>query len=397
MITELKLLGYIVGIYAVFIYWGYLQEKLTSTQYEVLNNETISLASWEYPPILNLLMSVSTFCTAWLVERCFHHNRVEAPFFAFWKSSLASALASPIGYESLKYISYPLLVLTKSSKPVPIMFVGVLFYNKKYYWWKYASVTLLCCGIAIFTSAKKKVVRTEGDETDMGFNLCYGLLLVLINLMLDGIRSNEQDKIFAQHQISSLQMMKHVNSWQTLYLCFYLVFDRLQAVITTGSGESSQWSRGSFMVWHCREVQWDLLLFCVCASVGQLLLFQVIKEFGSLVWITISVTRQLITVMASVIVFRHNVNLTQWVGVTSVFVGLGLDIAMNYMHPKSPRKANGKSKGSDKPKKGKNVPADRQALEVNPYLSDSVETDDERETWAEVVVKDRGVEKKKEQ
>ncbi len=71
-------------------------------------------------------------------------------------------------------------------------------------------------------------------------------------------------------------------------------------------------------------------MFCACASLGQVLLFTLIKEFGSLLWVTVSVTRKLFTVLASVLIFEHTVNLSQWVGIAFVFSGLMLEIVMSH-------------------------------------------------------------------
>jgi len=39
------------------------------------------------------------------------------PFTAYAKAAATCALASPMGYASLKYISFPMHILVKSSKP----------------------------------------------------------------------------------------------------------------------------------------------------------------------------------------------------------------------------------------------------------------------------------------
>ena len=76
-------------------------------------------------------------------------------------------------------------------------------------------------------------------------------------------------------------------------------------------------------------MQWDVLEFCLCAALGQVIIFQIMKEFGSLAWVTISVTRKLFTIMVSVITFNHHVSPFQWTGVASVFVGMSLDLIMS--------------------------------------------------------------------
>ena len=120
--------------------------------------------------------------------------------------------------------------------------------------------------------------------------------------------------------------MKYVNLWQVLYQAAYLV---------AGFGwllEKSELARALAMCQHSPALVLDIGLFCLCASVGQVLIFNVIQEFGSLSWITISVTRKLFTVVLSVVLFRHPVRALQWLGVALVFVGLALDAGMSYHH-----------------------------------------------------------------
>lgn len=143
---EFRLVSYVLSLYTVLLTWGFLQEKLSTRDYEcVESNER-----WDYPIILNFFVTTSASLTGFLVEY-FCSPISQIPVFTFWRLALASALASPIGYISLKYISFPLLVLSKSSKHVPVMLIGRLWYNQRYEWFKYFGVGLLCCGICLFS------------------------------------------------------------------------------------------------------------------------------------------------------------------------------------------------------------------------------------------------------
>ena len=82
------------------------------------------------------------------------------------------------------------------------------------------------------------------------------------------------------------------------------------------------------------DIRMDIFWFCVCAGVGQLLIFSVMKEYGSLVWITVSITRKLMTILLSVIVFNHSINQYQWLGVVLAFLGMVLEIYGKYQVPK---------------------------------------------------------------
>lgn len=295
-------------------------------------DETVS-QQWSYPMVLNTCMTATASLTAYLVELSFRDSKVPhhaVSFWEFWKIALSAAMASPIGYFSLKYISYPMMILTKSCKPVPVMFVGAVLYRKSYVWYKYASVLLLCGGISLFTAAKSSSGKhsqqdATSDTSESIYIQLFGLFLVLFNLCLDGITSNEQDHIFSKFHPSSLQMMKYTNGWQAIYLGLYLLLD---LVIR---GRFSDIINSVYMMIFFQGLARDVFIFCLCSCLGQLILFGLIKEFGSLVWITVAVSRQLFTILLSVFIFGHHINLWQWSGIALVFGGLSLEIVLTYM------------------------------------------------------------------
>lgn len=325
VIPEVRLAFYVISLYTVFITWGILQERVTTSKYY-----TSSIGSdvyiWRYPIVLNFVMTACASATAALVESFLPNPHSKTiPFTVYWKAGLTSALASPIGYHSLRFITYPMMILTKSSKPVPVMAIGALFYRKRYEFHKYISVVLICGGISLFMGFSGKA---KAGDVKVGFSFqLFGLSLVLINLLLDGVTSNEQDRLFTKHAkgLTALGMMKGTNGWQALYMGLYLIFTLLL------HGHSSDLIQALVMIKDCIGLGRDILIFCGCACLGQLLLFALVKEFGSLVWVTIAVTRQLLTIMISVVLFGHPMASLQWMGVLLVFSGLGLEIAWNYL------------------------------------------------------------------
>lgn len=185
---EIRLIGYVVGLYVCFISWGYLQEKITSTTYEMPDGQS---ARWRFPLVLNLFMAASACVVAALAELAFSPKpATPTPFHAFMYPAATCALASPIGYAALDYINFPLMILTKSSKPVPVMLIGVVFFGQRYTWYKYMSVLLICGGIILFSAFKSKN-GAESERTVLDELL--GIVLVTMNLFLDGYTSNQQD------------------------------------------------------------------------------------------------------------------------------------------------------------------------------------------------------------
>lgn len=192
---------------------------------------------------------------------------------------------------------------------------------------------------------------------------------MFVNLLIDGYTNNTQDNIFKEHGASFLQMMKYVNLWQAFFLMSYLgelcvcavcycgldigyiyyvivhaddcwvvdvcfnadiIYMYLTVISNVVVGETSELASAVHLLTHFPQVKYDLLGFCACGCFGQLLVFSLMKEFGSLVWICVSVIRKLLTVLISVIMFSHPVNVYQWLGIAIVFFGIIVEVAPQY-------------------------------------------------------------------
>ena len=273
---ELKLVTTVAILYVCFVSWGYLQEKITSTVY--MSHDTSTEYRWKYPIVLNCLMALAACCTASIAEYIIQpSNPSPAPFLSFMKPAMSCALASPIGYMALEFINFPLMILAKSSKPVPVMFIGILFYKQQYTWFKYVSVVLICGGIILFSAFKAH----HGDSHRSLMDEITGISLILLNLFLDGYTSNQQDYIFHKYKTPSETMMKNVNFFQCLFMLIFLL-----AGLGIG-GDASELAGAYKVLTESSQVGYDILLFCLCASIGQLFIFSIMKDFGSLVWITV--------------------------------------------------------------------------------------------------------------
>lgn len=80
--SELRLVLYCLGLYATFMLWGFLQERITSTKY-VSSLESDLRLEWNYPVALNLAMAAATYFTASFIELVRgEKNRV--PLKVFW-------------------------------------------------------------------------------------------------------------------------------------------------------------------------------------------------------------------------------------------------------------------------------------------------------------------------
>ena len=258
-----------------------------------------------------------------------------------------SALASPFGYASLAHVDYITFILAKSCKLLPVMFLHVTLYRKRYPFYKYAVVALVTGGVAIFTlhnsSGSKKKKSVEGSSL-------YGLMLLSINLLFDGLTNSTQDDIYARFRpYTGQQMMCALNVMSTALTVVYLLVSPYVAQTGIGQyvGMDLTKSAGelqdalAFMQRH-PAVGWDILGFAFCGAMGQVFIcksyrslsihqisdiraVRTLSLFGSLLLVTITVTRKMLTMIFSVMWFKHDLSRMQWLGVGLVFGGVGME------------------------------------------------------------------------
>ena len=109
--------------------------------------------------------------------------------------------------------------------------------------------------------------------------------------------------------------MFYLNGFSALFMFIYLALNPF-------SSELSQSIQ--FCIAHPLLLR-DILIFAVCGAAGQCFVFSVLHEFGSLVLVTITVTRKMFSILISVVYFKHTLSLGQWASVALVFVALSLE------------------------------------------------------------------------
>jgi len=297
------LLVCVAGIYTCFLTWGILQERLTTTPYD--NAGTV--VKFNFFVFLNTCQSLVSALWA-LAYVTFTGQGLGRRTPKILKTSAAVALsasvASPFGYESLAHINYPTHMLAKSCKLVSVMLVGVLLHRRAYSPRKYVSVALVTSGVSAFML----LLPHKGEEVA---NSLYGLILVLINMLLDGYTGSTQDELLTSKQVSAYQMMFWMNAFSFVgMLCYILnpwkpeLFDAVRFLL------------------EVPRAAWDVALFCVCGAIGQTFVFKSLGCFGSITLVTITVTRKLFTIILSVIFYGHQISVQQWVAIAVVFLGI---------------------------------------------------------------------------
>ncbi|KAI1168095.1 solute carrier family 35 member B1 [Nemania serpens] len=329
----------VAGIYGSFLTWAYLQEKLTTTPHGPPGQTEV----FKYPVFLNTIQSLFAATTGamylWFstpkgasVPPIIPSSRILMPLLLV---ALTSSLASPFGYASLAHIDYITFLLAKSCKLLPVMFLHITVFRKRYPLYKYMVVAAVTAGVAVFTLHSGKKSKGHGSAATER-NSVWGLLLLGINLLFDGLTNSTQDYIFGAFQpYTGPQMMCANNLMSMAVMATYLVLSPW--LVHTGIGE---WL-GMDIVGSAGELEdalafmarnpgvWsDILGFAACGAIGQVFIFYTLSTFSSVLLVTVTVTRKMFTMMLSVVAFGHRLTQMQVLGVGLVFGGIGTEAAI---------------------------------------------------------------------
>lgn len=332
----MQLLVAVGGIYASFLTWALLQERLTTTPYGSEDAPEL----FKFPVFLNTVQSLFAATVGFLYLRfdtpkgsspppIFPNSTVVVPLILV---AITSSLASPFGYASLAHIDYITYILAKSCKLLPVMFLHITLFQKRYPLYKYLVVLAVTSGVAVFTlhaGAKSSKASTNPDR-----NVPWGLLLLTVNLLFDGLTNTTQDYIFQlAPNYKGPAMMCANNLLSTLLTLSYLALSPY--LIHTGIGEylgmdlnpgnSGEFAAALGFMRRHPSVWYDVVGFAVCGAVGQVFIFYTLATFSSLLLVTVTVTRKMLTMILSVVWFGHRLGGRQWLGVALVFGGVGAE------------------------------------------------------------------------
>ncbi|CAG8518707.1 1272_t:CDS:1 [Funneliformis mosseae] len=307
--TVVKVIFSVTGIYACFLTWGVLQERVSTTSYGESRSDR-----FKYFVFLNMIQSFMASIVAFLylliTRKSILDNVNSKLFIKLIQVAFFGTIGSPFGYESLKHIDYPTMILGKSCKLVPVMLMSKILNRKTFPPHQYVVVFLITVGVSSFMllqpiSEKKKT---------MSSNSFYGILLLTTNLLIDGITNSKQDQIFEKFKITGQQMMFFMNLFCGLLMFIYLL-----------SPINHELNNAIEFCMKYPKVLEDILFFSLCGALGQCFIFFTLMNFGSLFLVTVNVTRKLFTILLSIFWFEHQLNVEQWFAVLLVFSGIGLE------------------------------------------------------------------------
>jgi len=303
------------GIMLMLAVYGIQQERIMAVQYG-----TEYFTYTVFLVLLNRLFACSYAVTMALYNR--EDLRSSCPVWKYFLVALSNVVATTCQYEALKYVSFPVQMLGKSSKMVPVMGWGILMGGKSYGardWVLALSVTIGCS--MFLAGGEVSSAKARGDPNmEMSMATVIGLLLMLGYLCSDGFTSTFQEKLFKDHSVSTYNQMFWVNASAVLLSCGILVGGGLEESLAFAQRHPS------FLA--------DAVILSLSATLGQVFIYNTIFYFGALVFAATMNARQLMSILISVESNGHPVTVVQALGVVLTFGGLFAKVLFGYLATK---------------------------------------------------------------
>jgi len=203
----------------------------------------------------------------------------------------------------LKYVSFPVQMLLKSFKMIPVMLWSIAISGKRYSLRDWAIAVAMTLGVTEFlltgTISSKRKTENSG----------YGLLLLVAFMCLDGFTSTFQEKLFAEHKTSKFNQMFYVNLGSALVsFCSMILSGTLQSAL-------------NFCWWHPFLIR-DTAYLSVSAVSGQWFILSQVKDYGALAYAATMNVRQVVSILLSYATFGHVLSSLQVTGLAVVFAAL---------------------------------------------------------------------------
>uniref|UniRef100_A0A7S2S6P9 Sugar phosphate transporter domain-containing protein n=1 Tax=Eucampia antarctica TaxID=49252 RepID=A0A7S2S6P9_9STRA len=203
--------------------------------------------------------------------------------------------------RSLRYVIYPIQVLAKSCKPVPVMIMGA-FMGKKYPLHKYLNVILIVAGVGMFMGGgqnKKKIeAPIETEQPVQVVSQLLGIILLFISLCFDGGTGAYEDKLMSVHSVEPFDLMYNIQLGKTIIAGVgLLVFNQVHHFLQM-----------------CQDMGFILVALGLSGAIGQVFIFVTISKFGALTCSIIGLARKVTTIVASIYFYGHTLNAVQTTG-----------------------------------------------------------------------------------
>lgn len=199
--------------------------------------------------------------------------------------------------RSLHYVIFPVQVLAKSCKPIPVMIMGACM-GKKYPVKKYVNVAVITLGVAMFMGMGDKKKGNSNDADKSGPMMYFGVVLLFLSLCFDGGTGAYEDKLMSVEHVGPFTLLYNIQKGKAILAFLMLVI----------------FNEVSYFFQMVSETGPILGLLGLTGALGQIFIFVTIAKFGALTCALIGIARKITTLIVSILFFGHRLNWAQTIG-----------------------------------------------------------------------------------
>lgn len=380
--TTLGILWCLLGLQVSYLIWGFLQEKIMTTEYPVTSaseliessqqhsihvdlNETtankhlmnsgsksqqhhsqvVTFHDSQFLVFINRIVAFIMAILALIISRqrqskLYQSDRLitstnrpqssssspkpQAPLYEYVYCSLSNILSSWCQYEALKYINFPTQCLSKSCKVIPVMLMSRILLHKKYPFMDYFCAFLLASGMFIFmlnqpTNLRHVKQREQKEAAATSHGHLVGGTFISGIVILALYLTFDS---FTSNWQQRLYGRYGISNWQMMAaINFYSILLTLTSLHQLGNLKPAIKLLASSSI-----LLRDLMIMSIMSSIGQMFVYYTIKRFGSVVFAVIMTLRQFLSIILSCTIYGHQLDLGSSVGLVLVFLVVGFQV-----------------------------------------------------------------------
>jgi UDP-galactose transporter B1 len=176
--------------------------------------------------VTTTVYSITAYVSRWLIgEKPSHISKYQMLTLSL--TSIASTITS---VRSLRYVIYPVQILFKSCKPVPVMIFGVIL-GKRYPLRKYVNVIIITSGVALFMSGGSSTSKSSENVSE---STLMGTLMLSISLCFDGATGAYEDKLMGSEHVGPFDLMYNIQLGKSIIsFCALVALNELGSFVDT--------------------------------------------------------------------------------------------------------------------------------------------------------------------
>lgn len=271
----------------------FTMENFISNIPDYNNEKAMSIAVWSSIPAMVLS---AMWCSIMKI------NSETPNKLATTSIAISTYVGSSFSLVALKYVPYPIRIVSKSCKPVFVAICKHITGNTMPAKKVLPGISVIA-GSVIFSLNK---LTSKTNEYSIDYYYCIGLLCLLISLMVDGTTGVIEDKYLRKSKLNPAVTMFYTHSTRTIIFVPLAFALKLHAILY------------SIILYNYQ----CFLLVSLTSPLGQLALFYSLAEYGAYNTLIVTTIRKAFSIAISMYYHNRSLHVNHFVGLLFYFYGL---------------------------------------------------------------------------